>query len=105
MRALRSIAIFLFAFCALDIAYGQTQEGRILGTVTDQSGGLVKGARVTSPTWTPESRERSRPTKRAITSHPACHQARTNSWLRRQGSRRSSAAESGSKWRRTFVWI
>src|SRR5260370_30065770 len=47
MRALRSIAIFLFAFCALDIAYGQTQEGRILGTVTDQSGGLVKGARVT----------------------------------------------------------
>src|SRR5258707_15312163 len=47
MRALRSIAIFLFAFCALDIAYGQTQEGRILGTVTDQSGGLVKGAQVT----------------------------------------------------------
>src|SRR5260370_5925238 len=47
MRALRSIGIFLFAFCALDIAYGQTQEGRILGTVTDQSGGLVKGARVT----------------------------------------------------------
>src|SRR6266852_4975623 len=47
MKALRSIAIFLIAFCALDIAYGQSQEGRILGTVTDQSGGLVKGAHVT----------------------------------------------------------
>ncbi len=47
MTFLRSIAVFLFAFCALGIASGQSQEGRILGTVTDQSGGLVKGARVT----------------------------------------------------------
>src|SRR5437762_7970870 len=47
MTFLRSVVVFLFAFCALGIASGQTQEGRILGTVTDQSGGLVKGARVT----------------------------------------------------------
>src|SRR5712664_136774 len=47
MTFLRSIAVFLFVFCALGIAAGQSQEGRILGTVTDQSGGLVKGARVT----------------------------------------------------------
>src|SRR6266436_3470666 len=47
MTFLRSIAVFLFVFCAFGIASGQTQEGRILGTVTDQSGGLVKGARVT----------------------------------------------------------
>src|SRR5437016_10285600 len=47
MTFVRSIAIFLFAFAAVGVAYGQSQEGRILGTVTDQSGGLVKGARVT----------------------------------------------------------
>src|SRR6266850_3475368 len=47
MRLFRTIAIFLSAFGALGIAAGQSQEGRILGTVTDQSGGLVKGARVT----------------------------------------------------------
>src|SRR2546421_3592915 len=47
MTFLRSIAIFLFAFAAVGVAYGQSQEGRILGTVTDQSDGLVKGARVT----------------------------------------------------------
>ena len=47
MTLLRSIAIFLFAFAAVGVAYGQSQEGRILGTVTDQSGGLVKGAQVT----------------------------------------------------------
>src|SRR5216684_761671 len=47
MTFLRSIAVFLFVFCAFGIASGQTQEGRILGTVTDQSGGLVKGAHVT----------------------------------------------------------
>jgi len=47
MTFLRSIAIFLFAFAAVGVVYGQSQEGRILGTVTDQSGGLVKGARVT----------------------------------------------------------
>src|ERR1700757_3589134 len=46
MTFLRSIAVFLLAFCALGIASAQTQEGRILGTVTDQSGGLVKGAHV-----------------------------------------------------------
>jgi len=60
MTLLRTIAMFLSAFGALGIAAGQSQEGRILGTVTDQSGGLVKGARVTSPTWTP-IHERSRP--------------------------------------------
>src|SRR5438309_4985994 len=47
MTFLRSVVVFLFAFCALGIASGQTQEGRILGTVTDQSGGLVKGAHLT----------------------------------------------------------
>ena len=47
MTFLRNIAIFLFAFVALGSASGQSQEGRILGTVTDQSGGLVKGAHVT----------------------------------------------------------
>src|SRR5712691_13169451 len=47
MTFLRSIAIFLIAFCAVGIASGQSQEGRILGTVSDQSGGLVKGAHVT----------------------------------------------------------
>src|SRR6266849_4402520 len=47
MTRFRTIAIFLSAFGALGIAAGQSQEGRILGTVTDQSGGLVKGARVT----------------------------------------------------------
>ncbi len=47
MTLFRTIAIFLSAFGALGIAAGQSQEGRILGTVTDQSGGLVKGARVT----------------------------------------------------------
>ena len=47
MTFVRSIAIFLFAFAAVGVVHGQSQEGRILGTVTDQSGGLVKGARVT----------------------------------------------------------
>src|SRR5216683_5994434 len=47
MTLFRTIAIFLSAFGALGIVAGQSQEGRILGTVTDQSGGLVKGARVT----------------------------------------------------------
>jgi hypothetical protein len=46
MTFLRNIAIFLFAFGAFGIASGQTQEGRILGTVTDQSGGFIKGAQV-----------------------------------------------------------
>src|SRR6266849_3931528 len=46
MTLFRTIAIFLFAFGALGIASGQTQEGRILGTVTDQSGGFIKGAQV-----------------------------------------------------------
>ncbi len=47
MRLLRTIAIFLFAMSVPRIAAAQSQEGRILGTVTDQSGGLVKGAHVT----------------------------------------------------------
>src|SRR5882762_3501628 len=47
MTFLRSMAVFLSTLCVLGIASGQSQEGRILGTVTDQSGGLVKGARVT----------------------------------------------------------
>jgi len=47
MTFLRNIAIFVFAFGGLGSASGQSQEGRILGTVTDQSGGLVKGAHVT----------------------------------------------------------
>src|SRR5882724_10155984 len=47
MTFLRRIAVVLFAFAAVGVVYGQSQEGRILGTVTDQSGGLVKGAQVT----------------------------------------------------------
>src|SRR2546423_14975687 len=47
MTFFRNVAIFLFAFGALSSASGQSQEGRILGTVSDQSGGLVKGAHVT----------------------------------------------------------
>jgi hypothetical protein len=46
MTFLRSIAIFLFAFGAASIAAAQSQEGRILGTVTDQSGGAVRNAHV-----------------------------------------------------------
>ena len=46
MTFLRSIAVFLSTLCVLGIASGQSQEGRILGAVTDQSGGLVKGAHV-----------------------------------------------------------
>jgi len=46
MTFLRSIAIFLFALSAIGTAFAQTQEGRILGTVTDQSGGFIKGAQV-----------------------------------------------------------
>src|SRR5258708_9573892 len=44
MTFLRSIAIFLFALSAIGTAFAQTQEGRILGTVTDQSGGFFKSA-------------------------------------------------------------
>src|SRR5258705_13805069 len=47
MTLLRRIVICLFAFSAVGVVYGQSQEGRILGTVTDQSGGLVKNAQVT----------------------------------------------------------
>src|SRR5882757_5399414 len=47
MTFLRRIAVVLFAFAAVGVVHGQSQEGRILGTVTDQSGGLVKGAQVT----------------------------------------------------------
>src|SRR6266436_1921762 len=46
MTFLRSIAVFLFVFCAFGIASGQTQEGRILGTVTDENGAAVKAAKV-----------------------------------------------------------
>lgn len=47
MKLFISVGIFLSILCALGIASAQTQEGRILGTVTDQSGGSVKGAHVT----------------------------------------------------------
>jgi hypothetical protein len=46
MKLFRPIAIFLFVLCAAGIASAQSQEGRILGTVTDQSGGFVKGAQI-----------------------------------------------------------
>lgn len=46
MKLFRTIAIFLFVLCAAGIASAQSQEGRILGTVTDQSGGFVKGAQI-----------------------------------------------------------
>src|SRR5215472_13554782 len=47
MKHLRKLCLFPFALLLIGLAHGQTQEGRILGTVADQSGGFIKGAHVT----------------------------------------------------------
>jgi hypothetical protein len=47
MQLLRRLVVFLLVLNALGVAWGQTQEGRILGTISDQSGGSIKGAHVT----------------------------------------------------------
>ena len=47
MKLIRFAATVLFSFFLASVSLAQTQEGRILGTVTDQSGGLIKGAHVT----------------------------------------------------------
>jgi len=48
MRAFRALALaFAIVTAALSSAYSQTSEGRILGTVYDQSGAVVGGAKVT----------------------------------------------------------
>src|SRR5713101_9287014 len=47
MKLIRTVCTFLFLFLAAGVASAQTQEGRILGTVTDQSGGFINGAHVT----------------------------------------------------------
>lgn len=46
MRSTRLALIFAVLFCA-SYLYSQTSEGRILGTVSDQSGALVAGAKIT----------------------------------------------------------
>ncbi len=47
MKLIRRVCAFLLVFFAANISSAQTQEGRILGTVTDQSGGFIRGAHVT----------------------------------------------------------
>jgi hypothetical protein len=79
MTLFRTITIFLSAFSAWGIAAGQSQEGRILGTVTDQSGGLVKGARVTITNVDTGATRTLETNDPAITLHLACPRVRT-SW-------------------------
>ena len=47
MKLFRIITVFVFGLFVAGIASAQSQEGRILGTVIDQSGGFIKGAQVT----------------------------------------------------------
>src|SRR5689334_2329145 len=48
MKSARSVAIlFVLVFAAASCLFSQSSEGRILGTVTDQSGAVVAGARIT----------------------------------------------------------
>jgi len=48
MKALRALALaFAILAAAIPFIYSQTSEGRILGTVYDQSGAVVAGANVT----------------------------------------------------------
>ena len=47
MKTIRILYLFLFVFIIAGAVCAQTQEGRILGTVADQSGGFIKGAHVT----------------------------------------------------------
>jgi len=47
MKLFRIITVFVLGLFVAGIASAQSQEGRILGTVIDQSGGFIKGAQVT----------------------------------------------------------
>jgi len=48
MKAFRSFAlVFAILISAVSLLYSQTSEGRILGTVFDQSGAVIAGAKVT----------------------------------------------------------
>jgi hypothetical protein len=47
MKAFRSFALVLAIVISAVSLYSQTSEGRILGTVFDQSGAVVAGAKVT----------------------------------------------------------
>jgi hypothetical protein len=46
MKAFRSFALVLAIVISAVSLYSQTSEGRILGTVFDQSGAVVAGAKV-----------------------------------------------------------
>lgn len=46
MRRILFSAAYLFLFAFAGLVSAQTYEGRILGTVTDLSGGLINGAQV-----------------------------------------------------------
>jgi hypothetical protein len=47
MKAFRSFALVLAIVISAVSLYSQTSEGRILGTVFDQSGAVIAGAKVT----------------------------------------------------------
>ena len=48
MKSFRLLAVASAIFClALPSLYSQTSEGRILGTVFDQTGAVIAGAKVT----------------------------------------------------------
>jgi hypothetical protein len=50
MKAFRLLAlVFAVVISAVPLMYSQTSEGRILGTVFDQSGAVIAGAKVTVP--------------------------------------------------------
>jgi len=46
MRHLRIFCSLLLIFALSATSFAQTYQGRILGTVTDESGGAVRGAKV-----------------------------------------------------------
>ena len=49
MKALRlfiCLGISILAICGANLLVAQTYEGRILGTITDQSGAAIKDAKV-----------------------------------------------------------
>ena len=46
MRATRYFAVFIVAIFVTAMAVGQTSEGRILGTVSDPTGAVIPGAKI-----------------------------------------------------------
>ena len=46
MRAIRYFAVLIIAIFATALAVGQTSEGRILGTVSDPTGAVIPGAKI-----------------------------------------------------------